>query len=69
MKRNTRRYAKRQLTWMRKLPNAHLIDVTGRAPDDVAAELHGMIRHVRFEKWQALGNDYLIVEQANLPDR
>jgi diaminopimelate epimerase len=23
---------------------------------------------VRFEKWQALGNDYLIVEQANLPE-
>jgi len=22
---------------------------------------------VRFEKWQALGNDYLIVEKANLP--
>ena len=44
MQRNTRRYAKRQLTWMRKLPNAHLIDVTSRAPDDVAAELHGMIR-------------------------
>jgi tRNA dimethylallyltransferase len=44
MQRNTRRYAKRQLTWMRKLPNAQLIDVTGRAPDDVAAELHGMIR-------------------------
>jgi tRNA dimethylallyltransferase len=44
MQRNTRRYAKRQLTWMRKLPNAHLIDVTGRPPDDVAAELHGMIR-------------------------
>jgi tRNA dimethylallyltransferase len=44
MQRNTRRYAKRQLTWMRKLPNAHLIDVTDRTPDDVAAELHGMIR-------------------------
>ena len=24
-------------------------------------------RHVRFEKWQALGNDYLIVEAAELP--
>jgi diaminopimelate epimerase len=23
---------------------------------------------VRFEKWQALGNDYLIVERANLPE-
>jgi tRNA dimethylallyltransferase len=44
MQRNTRRYAKRQLTWMRKLPDAHLIDVTARTPDDVAAELHGMIR-------------------------
>jgi tRNA dimethylallyltransferase len=44
MQRNTRRYAKRQLTWMRKLPDAHLIDVTDRTPDDVAAELHGMIR-------------------------
>jgi tRNA dimethylallyltransferase len=44
MRRNTRRYAKRQLTWMRKLPDVHLIDVTGRTPGDVAAELHGMIR-------------------------
>jgi tRNA dimethylallyltransferase len=44
MLRNTRRYAKRQLTWMRKLPDAHMIDVTGRTPGDVAAELHGMIR-------------------------
>jgi tRNA dimethylallyltransferase len=44
MKRNTRRYAKRQLTWMRKLRSAHLVDVTGRTADDVAAELHGMIR-------------------------
>jgi tRNA dimethylallyltransferase len=44
MRRNTRRYAKRQLTWMRKLPAVHLIDITDRTPDDVAAELHGMIR-------------------------
>ncbi len=40
----TRRYARRQLTWMRKLPGVRLIDVTHRAPADVAAELHGMIR-------------------------
>ncbi len=26
-----------------------------------------MIRAVRFEKWQALGNDYLIVEREHLP--
>jgi len=43
MKTNTRRYAKRQLTWLRKLPAAHLIDVTGRAPEDVAAELVAII--------------------------
>jgi tRNA dimethylallyltransferase len=43
MKARTRRYAKRQLTWMRKLPGVQAIDVTGREPQDVAAELHGMI--------------------------
>jgi tRNA dimethylallyltransferase len=44
IKTRTRRYAKRQLTWMRKLPGVRTIDVTGREPADVAAELHGMIR-------------------------
>jgi tRNA dimethylallyltransferase len=39
MKRRSRQYAKRQLTWMRKLPNALVIDVTRRDPDDVAAEI------------------------------
>jgi tRNA dimethylallyltransferase len=39
MKRRTRNYAKRQLTWMRKLPNVHLIDTTGRGPLDAAAEI------------------------------
>jgi tRNA dimethylallyltransferase len=43
MKADTRRYAKRQLTWMRKLPSARLVDVTGREPGDVAAEIHAMI--------------------------
>lgn len=43
MKTNTRRYAKRQLTWLRKLPGAHLVDVTDRGPEDVAAELVAMI--------------------------
>jgi tRNA dimethylallyltransferase len=43
MKARTRRYAKRQLTWMRKLPAVRTLDVTGRDPADVAAELHGMI--------------------------
>ena len=39
MKRRTRHYARRQLTWMRKLPNVELVDVTGRAPEDVARSL------------------------------
>jgi tRNA dimethylallyltransferase len=44
MKTQTRRYAKRQLTWMRKLPGVTPIDVTGRDPEDVAAELHATLR-------------------------
>jgi tRNA dimethylallyltransferase len=43
MKTKTRRYAKRQLTWLRKLPGVEPIDVTGRAPEDVAAEIQAMI--------------------------
>lgn len=39
MKRRTRNYAKRQLTWMRKLAGVCLIDVTGRDPVDVAREI------------------------------
>lgn len=39
MKQRTRNYAKRQLTWMRKLPDVHLIDVGGRAPASVAEEI------------------------------
>lgn len=39
MKARTRRYAKRQMTWMRKLEAIRLVDVTGRAPEDVAAEI------------------------------
>ena len=37
MKRRTRNYARRQLTWMRKLAGTDLIDVTGRATAEVAA--------------------------------
>jgi tRNA dimethylallyltransferase len=39
MKRRTRNFAKRQLTWMRKLPGVEITDVTGRSPEDVAADL------------------------------
>jgi tRNA dimethylallyltransferase len=44
MRVHTRRYARRQLTWMRRLPGVDAIDVTGRPPDDVAAELHAALR-------------------------
>ncbi len=39
MQRRTRNYARRQLSWMRKMAGVHLIDVTERAPDDVAREI------------------------------
>jgi tRNA dimethylallyltransferase len=39
MKRHTRNYARRQLTWMRKLAGVRMIDVTGREPGDVAGEI------------------------------
>ncbi|HEY8764947.1 MAG TPA: tRNA (adenosine(37)-N6)-dimethylallyltransferase MiaA [Solirubrobacteraceae bacterium] len=38
MKRRTRNYARRQLTWMRKLAQATTIDVTDRSPEAVAEE-------------------------------
>ncbi len=39
MKRRTRNYARRQLTWMRKLSSIRVLDITGRAPDEVAGEV------------------------------
>ncbi len=67
MKRRTRNYAKRQLTWMRKLAGVRVIDVTGRDPAVWPWEILDSSRLMRFEKWQALGNDYLIVERDELP--
>ena len=70
MKRRTRRYAKRQLTWLRKLPGGTLIDVTGRDARERRAPpscTRMIAAPMRFEKWQALGNDYLIVEADELP--
>jgi tRNA dimethylallyltransferase len=43
MKQRTRNYAKRQLTWMRKLADAHLVDVGARHPSEVAAEIAGLL--------------------------
>jgi tRNA dimethylallyltransferase len=39
MKRRTRNYARRQLTWMRKLPGVELVDLTDRTPQQAAREL------------------------------
>jgi tRNA dimethylallyltransferase len=39
MKRRTRNYARRQITWMRKLANVRVIDTTSRVPEDIAGEI------------------------------
>ncbi|MFL5782379.1 MAG: tRNA (adenosine(37)-N6)-dimethylallyltransferase MiaA [Thermoleophilaceae bacterium] len=39
MKQRTRQYAKRQLTWMRKLAGVTVLDATGREPADLAREI------------------------------
>ncbi len=44
----TRQLAKRQETWMRRLGGAKIIDVTGKAPDEVAA---GIVA-----RWSAAGD-------------
>ena len=43
MKQRTRRYAKRQLTWLRKLPGKLEIDVTGRDARAVAEEVRAAL--------------------------
>lgn len=39
MKKRSRNYARRQLTWMRKIPNLELIDRTGLSEEEVAAQM------------------------------
>jgi tRNA dimethylallyltransferase len=39
IKRRTRNYARRQLTWMRKLAGVRTLDTTGRSPADTAGEV------------------------------
>ncbi|HEX6712114.1 MAG TPA: tRNA (adenosine(37)-N6)-dimethylallyltransferase MiaA [Thermoleophilaceae bacterium] len=39
MKLRARRFARRQMTWMRKMAGVQLVDATGREPRDVAAEV------------------------------
>lgn len=44
MQQRSRNYARRQLTWMRKIPNLTAIDRTGMSDTEVAAELSRAIR-------------------------
>jgi tRNA dimethylallyltransferase len=39
MKKRSRNYARRQLTWMRKIPNLELIDRSGMSDEEVAAQM------------------------------
>jgi tRNA dimethylallyltransferase len=43
MKRRSRNYARRQLTWMRRLEDVRVIDVTGASADGVAAAIEGTL--------------------------
>lgn len=44
LKRRTRAYARRQLTWMRKLPGVTLLDVTATSAGATAERIAGMMR-------------------------
>ena len=39
MKRRTRNYARRQLTWMARLPGVRVLDATGAKTDELAGRL------------------------------
>ncbi len=43
MKRRSRNYARRQLTWMRKVPDLHRIDRTARTDREVAIEIRDFL--------------------------
>jgi len=43
IKRNTRRFAKRQLTWFRREENAVWLDLTGRSTVEVSAQISAML--------------------------
>ena len=51
MKRRSRNYARRQLTWMRKIPNLEWVDRGGRDDAEIAAEIVSRLtpvaRHLR----------------------
>jgi tRNA dimethylallyltransferase len=44
VKREHRRYARRQLTWLRKLRDVHLIDRTGQSDEEVAGQIASLLQ-------------------------
>ncbi len=44
MQKRSRNYARRQLTWMRKIPNLHWIDRADRTDTAVATEIANQLR-------------------------
>lgn len=49
MKRAHRQYARRQLTWMRRMEDVVVVDRSGRADDDVAAEIIALLDEAESE--------------------
>ncbi len=47
IRRDSRRYAKRQLTWMRKMPDVVRIELTGSAPEAVVERIVGSLEKRR----------------------
>ena len=43
MKQRSRNYARRQMTWMRKMPNVRQIDMTERTPGIAAEEIQAAL--------------------------
>jgi tRNA dimethylallyltransferase len=48
MKKRSRNYARRQLTWMRKIPNLRSIDRTNRDDTDIATQIAADVPGVRY---------------------
>ena len=62
MKKRSRNYARRQLTWMRKIPNLEWVDRAGREDAEIAAEIVSRThtrRRGRLRDWRRDGGDAL----------
>lgn len=51
LKRNSRRYAKRQLTWFRRYPQAHWIDLSALEPEEALEKMMELWRDYDKENW------------------